>query len=246
MNFRSYLSELSIEATEETLNKFELYYQMLVDWNSRINLTAITDHDEVYLKHFYDSLLMTKVVNLNEVSNLCDIGSGAGFPAIPLKLVFPKIDILIIEPTQKRTMFLNEVVASLALDHIVIRNERAEDIASEYRESFDIVTARAVAKMDVLMELCFSYVRPGGCFIGFKGINIEEEIAEAGKAINILGGKLEDIYKTELPQGAGGRSLLKIVKISRTPDEYPRAFAKIKNRPLSVGGIHYGKSNSHR
>jgi 16S rRNA (guanine527-N7)-methyltransferase len=189
---------------------------------------------------------MTKIVNLKETSNLCDIGSGAGFPAIPLKLVFPDLDILIIEPTQKRTVFLNEVVKSLLLKKITIRNERAEDIAGEYRESFDIVTARAVAKMDVLVELCFSYVRPGGHFIGYKGSNIEEELGEAKKAIEILGGKLEDIYKTELPQGAGGRSLLKIVKISKTPDEYPRAYAKIKNRPLSVGGIHYGKSNSHR
>jgi 16S rRNA (guanine527-N7)-methyltransferase len=236
MNFKSLLNELSLLITDEALQKFEDYYQLLIEWNQKFNLTAITDHDEVYIKHFYDSLLMAKVVDLTKINTLCDIGSGAGFPSLPLKIIFPHLKITIIEPTQKRTIFLNEVVNKLGLTDVTILNERAEDKANEYREHFDIVTARAVARMNVLLELTFSYVKQDGVFIAYKGKNFEEEMIEADYAIKLLGGKTEDIYIFDLPLDLGGRSLISIKKIKKTPKDYPRSYAKIKNKPLIFGG----------
>lgn len=246
MNFKALLEELSLTITEEANQQFEEYYQLLIDWNQKFNLTSITDRIGIYIKHFYDSLLMTKVIDLSNVLTLCDIGSGAGFPSLPLKIVFPHLKVTIIEPTSKRTVFMQEVVNKLGLTNVHIINGRAEDLAKNYREFFDIVTARAVAKLNVLLELSFSYVKENSFFIAYKAQNSNEELLEAKYAINILGGKVEGVHQLNLPNDLGERSLIKIKKIKKTPDDYPRSYAKIKNKPLIIGGNNNGKSNSHR
>lgn len=212
--------------------QFEKYFNFLIEENCKINLTAIIEKDEVYIKHFYDSLLINQVIDINNVKNICDIGSGAGFPSIPLKIVYPHLEITIIEPIQKRTNFLKKLVQVLNLDGINVINGRAEDEIINYRESFDIVTARAVAKMDILSELCIPYVKVGGYFLAMKGKNFEEELNDAKRAIKILGGKLEQSEVFTLPEEMGSRGLIKIVKVKPTKNQYPRHFSKIKKNPL--------------
>lgn len=212
--------------------QFEKYFNFLIEENCKINLTAIIEKDEVYIKHFYDSLLINQVIDINNVKNICDIGSGAGFPSIPLKIVYPHLEITIIEPIQKRTNFLKKLVQVLNLDDINIINGRAEDEIINYRESFDIVTARAVAKMDILSELCIPYVKVGGYFLAMKGKNFEEELNDAKRAIKILGGKLEQSEVFTLPKEMGSRGLIKIIKVKPTKNQYPRHFSKIKKNPL--------------
>lgn len=212
--------------------QFEKYFNFLIEENCKINLTAIIEKDEVYIKHFYDSLLINQVIDINNVKNICDIGSGAGFPSIPLKIVYPHLEITIIEPIQKRTNFLKKLVQVLNLDGINVINGRAEDEIINYRESFDIVTARAVAKMDILSELCIPYVKVGGYFLAMKGKNFEEELNVAKRAIKILGGKLEQSEVFTLPEEMGSRGLIKIIKVKPTKNQYPRHFSKIKKNPL--------------
>ena len=212
--------------------QFEKYFNFLIEENCKINLTAIIEKDEVYIKHFYDSLLINQVIDINNVKNICDIGSGAGFPSIPLKIVYPHLEITIIEPIQKRTNFLKKLVQVLNLDGINVINGRAEDEIINYRESFDIVTARAVAKMDILSELCIPYVKVGGYFLAMKGKNFEEELNDAKRAIKILGGKLEQSEVFTLPEEMGSRGLIKIIKVKPTKNQYPRHFSKIKKNPL--------------
>lgn len=243
---KSLFEELSLTVTDETFQKFETYYQLLIEWNEKFNLTAITDRNDIYIKHFYDSLLMTKVIDLNSVKTLCDIGSGAGFPSLPLKIIYPHLQITIIEPTSKRTLFMQTVIDKLGFTNVNIINARAEDLAKNYREYFDIVTARAVARLNILLELSLSYVKENGYFIAYKGQNYQEELTEAEYAIKLLGGKTEGVTELDLPNDLGGRSLIKIKKVKKTPEDYPRSYAKIKSKPLIIGGKDNGKSNSHR
>lgn len=209
--------------------KLDLFYELLIETNKVLNLTAITEYEEVYIKHFYDSLLLTKVIDLADLK-LCDVGSGAGFPGIPLA-IFTKAKITIIDALQKRINFLNQVIAKLELENVKALHIRAEDYVKEERSSFDVVTARAVARLNVLAELCLPLVKVGGYFIAMKGSDLEE-LDEANNALSILGAKLEKVFKFQLPNDLGQRQIYLFKKIKECPNKYPRSFGKIKNNPL--------------
>lgn len=211
--------------------KFKLYYDFLVEENKKYNLTAITELDEVYIKHFYDSTMMMKFVDL-EGKSLCDIGSGAGFPSIPLKIIIPSLRVTIIEPTLKRVNFLKELIKRLELDNVEIICARAEDIISDYRESFDIVTARAVSNLRMLLELTIPFVRVDGSLVSYKGVSYNEEIIESKNALQKLNSEVIYIHKYNLLNEMGKRYLIEIKKNEKTNSKYPRRFAEIKNKPL--------------
>ncbi len=232
MDFIKEVEKLNISINDSMLNQFESYYERLVEVNSYMNLTAITEHDEVYNKHFLDSLSFVKALKLNDGINLCDVGSGAGFPSIPLAIAHPNINITIIDALNKRIKFLNELIAHLGLSNANAYHKRAEEYAKEKREFFDIVTARAVARLNVLAELCLPLTKINGYFIAMKGQSGDEEFIEAKKAIEVLGAKFEREVEFELPDDAGKRIILVFKKIKQTPSKYPRAFAKIKEKPL--------------
>ena len=232
MDFKTELIKLNINPTDAILDKFEKYYDRLVTVNEYMNLTAITEHDEVYNKHFLDSLLITKAIDEGEKFTLCDVGSGAGFPSIPLAIVNPNVEVTIIDALNKRINFLNELIKYLELPNAIAYHKRAEEFAKDKRESFDIVTARAVARLNLLSELCLPLVKIGGKFIAMKGQGGAHELAEAAKAITTLGGKVVKTLELELPNEAGKREIIIIEKVKPTPMKYPRAFAKIKERPL--------------
>lgn len=232
MNFNDELTKLNISVNDDILNKFNTYYDKLIEVNSYMNLTAITDHDEVYLKHFLDSLTIVNALDLSKEFTICDVGAGAGFPTLPLAIVANNAKVTIIDALNKRIKFLNDLINQLGLDNIKAYHKRAEEYVKEAAESFDYVTARAVARLNVLSELCLPLVKLGGYFIAMKGSSGKEELQEAQKAIKILGGQLENVITFELPDDAGKREILVIKKVSKTPAKYPRAFAKIKERPL--------------
>ncbi len=232
MDFKSELLKLNIKATDSILDRFSKYYDRLVTVNEYMNLTAITERDEVYNKHFLDSLLITKAIDVNEHISLCDVGSGAGFPSIPLAIVDPNCEVTIIDALNKRINFLNELIEYLELPNAKAYHKRAEEFAKDKRESFDVVTARAVARLNLLSELCLPLVKLGGRFIAMKGQGGASELAEASKAITTLGGKVIKTIELELPDEAGKREIIIIEKVKPTPAKYPRAFAKIKERPL--------------
>lgn len=232
MNFKDELIKLNMEPNDDQLNKFELYYNKLIEVNSYMNLTAIVERDEVYNKHFLDSLSIVKALNLEEEFTLCDVGSGAGFPSVPLAIMCNNVKVTIIDALNKRINFLNDLAKHIALDNVCAYHKRAEEYAKEKREWFDVVTARAVARLNVLAELCLPLVKLNGYFIAMKGTIAGEEINEAKKAISILGGKIVDRLSFDLPDGAGEREIIVIKKVQATPTKYPRVFAKIKERPL--------------
>ena len=196
-----------------------------------MNLTAITEREEVYIKHFLDSLFITKAIDITKPFSLCDVGSGAGFPSIPLAIVTNNAKVTIIDALNKRINFINDLAQKLNLDNVNAIHARAEDYAKEKREDFDYVTARAVARLNVLVELCLPLVKVGGLFIAMKTQD-EDELNEAKNAISILGGKIENIISFNLPNDYGKRSIIIIKKIKNTPSKYPRGFSKIKERPL--------------
>lgn len=224
-----YIRELLPNATDEQLHKLKNFYEKLIATNKVMNLTTITSYDGVYIKHFYDSLLLTKVMDFTGKS-LCDVGSGAGFPGIPLA-IFTSSNIVIIDALQKRINFLNEIISILNLTNVGALHKRAEEYVNEKRESFDIVTARAVARLNILAELCLPLVRVGGYFIAMKG-NDDLEAMEANNAIFLLGAKLIKTFKFDLPENYGTRNIYLYQKIKSTPKGYPRTFSKIKNMPL--------------
>lgn len=232
MNFKDELIKLNINIDNEQLDKFELYYNKLIEVNSYMNLTAIVEHDEVYNKHFLDSLSIVKALDLSKEFTLCDVGSGAGFPSIPLAIVSNNAKVTIIDALNKRINFLNDLIKYIKLDNVSAYHKRAEDYAKEKREGFDIVTARAVARLNILVELCLPLVKLNGYFVAMKGTVASEEINEASNAIGILGGKIVERIKFELPDSAGEREIIVIKKVKATPAKYPRAFAKIKEKPL--------------
>ena len=231
MDFNLELKKLQIELSPLQLNKFDIYYNDLVEVNKYMNLTAITDHDEVYIKHFYDSLTIKLAIDNNDEFSLCDVGSGAGFPSIPYSIYNNKCKVTIIDSLNKRINFLNDLVNKLDLNNVKAIHSRAEDFAVNNRESFDYVTARALARLNVLVELTLPLVKVGGKLIAMKG-DSKEELDEASNAIKTLGGKVINIIELDLPNDLGHRSIVVIEKISKTPNKYPRAFAKIKERPL--------------
>lgn len=227
MNEKQFIESLeknNLMLTDQQVEQFRLYYELLVEWNKNVNLTAITDRNEVYLKHFYDSVSPSFYYPFAEKQSICDIGAGAGFPSIPLKICFPHLQITIVDSLKKRIHFLEELVAALQLKNVQLIHSRAEDFGqkSNYRESFDIVTARAVARMSVLSEYCLPLCKVGGIFIALKGSTIEKELSDAKKAIDILGGKLMENNVFQLPIEKSDRSIVLIKKIKKTKKMYPR------------------------
>lgn len=225
------LKEQGIVLSARMLEQFELYYTLLVEWNEKMNLTHITAKEDVYLKHFYDSLTLAFEHPLSN-EHIMDIGAGAGFPSIPLKIVFPDLQITIVDSLNKRITFLNHLVEALGLTNVKAVASRAEDYAKDHREQADIVTARAVARLNILDELCLPLVKQDGWFIALKGSQGELEWQEAQKGVAKLGGKLVDMKAFCLPGTQEKRVNLYIHKTQKTPKAYPRAFAKIKKSPL--------------
>lgn len=231
---KSAAASLGIELSKQQVNQFIKYYEILVEWNSFMNLTGITEYEEVVQKHFTDSLALCKAIDLSEVKSLIDIGTGAGFPGIPLKIVYPHIHVTLLDSLQKRIKFLDEVIAQLGLTGIETIHGRAEDFAkpSMKRESYDVCVSRAVANLASLSEYCLPYVNLGGYFVPYKSGKTEEEIAEAKKAVFVLGGKIEEEVKFMLPESDISRSLIKIKKVAGTPKKYPRKSGMATKEPI--------------
>lgn len=232
--FDEKLSALGITLTENQYEQFDKYYELLVEWNKVMNLTGITEYEEVNEKHFIDSLSIVKVVDISKVNTVIDIGTGAGFPGIPLKIAFPELDIVLIDSLNKRVRFLNEVIEELSLEKISAIHGRAEDFAKQkdYRESFDFVVSRAVANLAVLSEYCIPYAKENGYFCPYKSGEIQDEVKNAEKAISVLGGKLEDIISFEIPNTDMKRTILKIKKRKATPKRFPRKAGLPSKEPI--------------
>lgn len=223
------LKKINIEITNNQLEQLDNYYKLLIEYNEKINLTAIIEEKDVYLKHFYDSLTLIKAVDLTKKINLCDIGTGAGFPGIVLKIVFPNLNITLVDALDKRIKFLNKVIQELNLYNINSVHSRIEEFNEI--EKYDVVVSRAVAKTNVLLELGCQIPKTNGLFILMKG-NIEEELKISKKAIEQLNYKLEKIEKFKLPIELSDRNIIVLKKISKTDKIYPREFSKIKKKPL--------------
>ncbi|MFI8576931.1 16S rRNA (guanine(527)-N(7))-methyltransferase RsmG [Rossellomorea aquimaris] len=232
--FQSMLEEKGISLSPEQLNQFERYYELLVEWNEKMNLTAITEKEDVYLKHFYDSISAAFYVDFTKVTTLCDVGAGAGFPSIPLKICFPHLHISIVDSLNKRITFLNHLSDELGLDHTNFYHDRAETFGKNkaHREKYDMVTARAVARMSVLSELCLPLVKKGGLFVAMKASNVKEELSNAKKAIGMLGGQTDKMYSFVLPEEESERNIVKIDKVKETPNKYPRKPGTPNKLPL--------------
>lgn len=233
--FKAAVAAMGLELSEKQMQQYQRYYELLVEWNEKINLTAITDRDEVYLKHFYDSItlgLHTEVLN-GEVT-LCDVGAGAGFPSIPLKIAYPNIQVTIVDSLNKRINFLELLFEELGLEGVRCFHDRAETFGQNpaHRAAYDIVTARAVARMSVLSELCMPLVKKEGYFVAMKAASSQEELDAAKAAIATLGGKVEKDYAFELPKEEGERHIILIKKTKETPKKYPRKPGVPNKKPL--------------
>lgn len=226
--------EFGIELTQKQKEQFVRYYELLVEWNQVMNLTAITEFEEVLVKHFVDSLAVASVVDVDNVSRVIDIGTGAGFPGIPLKIVYPHLEITLLDSLKKRIGFLNEIVDNLGLNNVETIHGRAEEYAKqkEYRETYDLCVSRAVANLSTLSEYCLPYVNVSGYFVPYKSGKVEEELHEAEKALKILGGHLERVHKFRLGDTEMGRSLVIIKKEKSTPKKYPRKAGMPSKEPL--------------
>lgn len=231
--FYNNLAEFKVTLSDNQKWQLQRYYELLVEWNEKMNLTGITKQEEVYLKHFYDSLLgFLMFENIYNCKTLCDVGSGAGFPALPVKIVFPHLKMDLVDSLGKRVNFLNHVINEIGLQEVKAYHSRAEDYAKKHREYFDIVTARAVARLNILSELCVPLVKVEGYFIALKSQTGDEELTESKKALETLGVKLIDVKQIQLPEEAGQRTNIYIKKEKKTPIKYPRAFGKIKTNPI--------------
>ena len=246
--FDEELNTLGITLSERQKEQFDRYYELLTEWNKVMNLTGITEYDEVCLKHFTDSLsivrikdmnevrsmIIVRIKDMNEVRSMIDVGTGAGFPGIPLKIAFPHIRIVLLDSLNKRLRFLNQVIEELDLEDITTLHGRAEDHAkkAEYREKFDLCASRAVANLSTLSEYCLPFVKKGGSFVSYKSGDSDEEIKQAEKAIKILGGEVVKVDKFMLPGSDMGRALVEIRKIKNTPTRYPRKAGVPGKEPL--------------
>ena len=224
------LEKLEIILTEKQIKQLDQYYQLLIEYNQYMNLTGITEKKEVYLKHFYDCITLKKAVHLEKVETLCDIGSGAGFPGLVLKIVFPNIHIVLIDSLNKRVNFLNDVIQKLKLTNIEAIHCRIEEYAKINREKYDIVTARAVAPLNILLEYAIPIVKSGKYFIAMKGKEENEELYH--NAIKILQSEICNICKFKLPIENSERTLYKIKKNNKTSNKYPRKYIEIKKKSL--------------
>lgn len=232
--FQKKLSDLGLELNDKQLQQFDKYYELLVEWNKVMNLTGITEYEEVNEKHFIDSLSLVKVLSITDISSVIDIGTGAGFPGIPLKIVFPHLKVTLLDSLNKRINFLNKVIEELELKDIHTIHGRAEDFArqEEYREQYDLCVSRAVANLSTLSEYCLPYVKQGGAFIPYKSGEIEEEVLQSKTAVKILGGKMDGIVKFVLPGSDISRSFIKIKKIKKTGKKFPRKAGLPAKEPI--------------
>lgn len=228
------VKELSIVLNDKQIQQFEQYYNILVEWNKVMNLTAIKEYEEVVEKHFLDSLTIVNAIHVKKIETLIDVGTGAGFPGIPLKIAFPHLKVTLLDSLNKRIKFLNEVINLLELNDIKAIHGRAEDYAkqAEYREQYDICVSRAVANLATLSEYCLPYVKVDGLFVPYKSGEIDEELKSSEKAVSILGGKVEEVVKFQLPGTDIGRSFVKIHKIKETKKKYPRKAGMPTKEPL--------------
>ncbi|GCF92385.1 ribosomal RNA small subunit methyltransferase G [Enterococcus florum] len=232
--FQASLKKRGITLDETQMEQFASYYRLLVEWNQKMNLTAITEQKEVYLKHFYDSLTLAFSADFQTSGSLCDVGAGAGFPSVPLKIAFPDLEITIVDSLNKRILFLNHLTEELGLKKVSLFHDRAETFGKrkEIRETFDFVTARAVARLNVLAELCLPLVNKQGYFFAMKAAKSEEELVEARSAIALLGGKLIAEQDVSLPKDGGSRYIVTIQKKKETPKKYPRKPGTPNKQPI--------------
>jgi len=232
--FYNLLAEQNLPLSDQQKKQFERYFELLVEWNEKINLTAITDKDEVYLKHFYDSIapILQGLIS-NENIKLLDIGAGAGFPSLPMKILYPQLDVTIIDSLNKRINFLQLLAQELDLNGVHFYHGRAEDLAQDknFRAQYDFVTARAVARMQILSELTIPYLKVGGKLLALKASNAPEELLEAKNALNLLFSKVEDNLSYTLPNG-DPRYITVVEKKKETPNKYPRKAGMPNKRPL--------------
>ncbi|KYG29660.1 16S rRNA (guanine(527)-N(7))-methyltransferase RsmG [Alkalihalobacillus trypoxylicola] len=238
MNKEAFVKELSLKGrslSEKQQQQFQRYYEVLVEWNEKMNLTALTSEEDVYLKHFYDSISPSFYYSFEKGQKIIDVGAGAGFPSIPLKIVFPELNVSIVDSLKKRIGFLEHLASELELENVSFFHDRAETFAQNviHREKYDIVMARAVARMSVLSELCLPLAKIDGDFIALKGSNAEEEIVEANYAIKTLGGSLTKHHSFILPEEESERSIVVIKKAKKTAKKYPRKPGTPNKQPLS-------------
>ncbi len=227
---------LGIRLDHNQIQQFHTFYDMLVEWNNVMNLTGITEYDEVVEKHFVDSLAVINVVDVDNLNTVIDVGTGAGFPGIPLKIAFPHLKVTLLDSLNKRVRFLKEVIRQLGLADIETLHGRAEEYArkEEYREQFDLCVSRAVANLATLSEYCIPYVRMNGMFVSYKSGDIDEEVKNAKKAIQILGGRLEEVEKFRLPDTDISRSFVKVSKVKNTGKKYPRKAGLPGKEPIKI------------
>lgn len=222
---------------DQQIAQFERYFQLLVEWNEKMNLTAITQREEVYLKHFYDCLMALWNMPLdNYALQLCDVGAGAGFPSIPLKIAHPELQVTIVDSLQKRLTFIEHLAEELGLEGVSCVHGRAEDVGQNpaYRGQFDLVTARAVASLNVLAEYCLPLVKIGGHFLALKAQKSDQELEEARAAISILGAKLIKVTEDQLPVESADRRYILIQKTKETPNKFPRKAGKPAKNPIKA------------
>lgn len=233
-DLKKFAAEIKIELDAEQLEKFEIFYKLVAEWNEKINLTAITEPREFILKHFIDSLTVWDKEKFSDVKKIIDIGTGAGFPGIPLKIFQPNLEIFLLDSLKKRVEFLKKVVAQLGLKNVICLHGRAEDFAREknFREQFDLATSRAVARLNILSEYCLPFVKIGGSFAAMKGKNFREEIFEAENAVKTLGGGGINFVEKTLPTLPDVRAVIYIDKIKSTPKKFPRSAGTPSKKPL--------------
>lgn len=223
-----------IELTELQIEQFNKYYELLIEWNNKINLTAITEKEEVWKKHFEDSISIVKAIDMNSVESVIDVGTGAGFPGIPIKILFPHIKLTLLDSLNKRINFLNIVISELGLDNVETIHGRAEDFGKDknYREKYDICVSRAVANLSTLSELCIPFVKVNGYFISYKAEKADEELIVAKKAIDILASGKVDVFELVLSDSDYSRKLVVINKKKITPARYPRKAGTPSKEPI--------------
>ena len=234
MQFRKDIEALGITLTEQQINQFLIYYEMLVEWNEVMNLTAITEYEEVMKKHFVDSISLVKAYDVSKSVSVIDVGTGAGFPGLALKIAYPQLKLTLLDSLNKRIQFLNAVIVKLGLDGVDTIHGRAEDFAKpgKLREKYDLCVSRAVANLSTLSEYCLPFVKEGGEFISYKSEKIQEEMVKAEKAISILGGKVVKQVEFTLPDSDIYRNLFVIRKVKKTPGKYPRKAGLPSREPL--------------
>lgn len=225
---------VKLENPDGQLRQFESYFRLLVEWNEKMNLTGIVDREAVYEKHFYDSLTLVKAVEINQIQSLVDVGSGAGFPSLPLKIAYPHLKVTIVDALAKRIRFLETIVSELGLRDVICLHGRAEELARDrlHRDRYDLATARAVARLAALNELCLPFVRPGGLFVAMKGSDMQAELMESKLSAKALNAKFQNAYQLTLPREGSSRQLIVLEKLGSTPKAYPRKAGIPVRQPL--------------